>query len=68
VEVSQQQEIGKPLAGGLTLIQLGQVKVDLDNFHFILRTNILKGLSHEMEQGSNAISIDRSPFKDVLAG
>ncbi len=34
----------------------------------ITKLNWLKGLSHEKEQGSDAISIDRSPFKDVSAG
>jgi hypothetical protein len=27
----------------------------------------VRGLSHEMEQGSNATSMDRSPFQDVSA-
>ncbi len=38
------------------------------NRSFANSVSLLKGLSHEMEQGSNGTSIDRSPFKDVSAG
>jgi hypothetical protein len=37
-------------------------------FYIVGHKKALKGMSHEMEQGSNTIPINRSPFKDVSAG